>query len=653
MKKIDKILIANRSEIAERIMRTAERMSIQTVAIFSKYDADLPFVARATTSVLLHGDSLAETYLNISQIIQIALDQKVDAVHPGYGFLSENTLFAQAVNDAGLIWIGPQPQIIELLGNKVRAREQAKQFGLPILPALVYDDSLSLSIVKKEIGFPLLIKAAAGGGGKGMKIVQSETDFSAMLESAKREALLAFGNDQVYLEKYLERPRHIEVQILGDQFGNLVHLGERECSIQRRYQKIIEESPSPELNAALRKEICELASRFASSLGYYSACTVEFIYQDQSFYFLEVNTRLQVEHPVTEEICGLDIVAEQINIAAGQKLIQKQDQIDFHGYAIELRICAENPQDHFSPQTGKIFQWFIPQVEGLRVESGVNTGAEIGVHYDSMIAKLIMKAENRSEAIHKMRFVLENTVCLGVDTNIHYLIQILQNDRFINGSYDTGFVKNLVPDAPSRDLPWYLAAVLLMHRKQLLNQKNSLLYSGYRNVKFSDFNLNLRIHDEDLQISYQLEGEKIIFSLQDKTYTTQLLSVNESSIRVQIDDIQKNLSLFFDKKNAVYHVQVQGKALKIRLMERYPSRIKEKETGNYLSPMPGQIKKIFVKEGQSVKAGEPLMILVSMKMENSIVANQDEVVDSVLVEENQIISAQQLLVIMKESNEEI
>ena len=440
-----KLLIANRGEIARRIIRTAHKMGIKTVAVFSEADRNALFVREAYEAVCIGQASSKESYLNIEKIIAAAKQTQADAVHPGYGFLSEREAFSQAVQDAGLIFVGPSPNSIRLMGDKISSKQCARTMNVPLLPGT--ENSVSDPALAKtkaiEIGLPVIIKASAGGGGKGMRIVYHVDQLEEQIGLASREALSSFGDGSVFIEKYLPAPKHIEIQIIADKHGNTFYFHERECSIQRRYQKVIEEAPSPSLNAQLRKEIGEAAVRIAQSCNYSGAGTVEFLLDESmNFYFMEMNTRLQVEHPVTEMITGYDLVELQIKIARNEVLSFKQSEIPMNGHAIEARINAEDPYSEFLPSIGVLTEYEIPQGVGVRVDDAYMKGQEIPIHYDSMIAKLIVHAQDRRMAIEKMKDALHDYRIEGVNTIIPYTQFILNHEEFIQGTMTTKFVEH-------------------------------------------------------------------------------------------------------------------------------------------------------------------------------------------------------------------
>jgi acetyl-CoA carboxylase biotin carboxylase subunit len=462
-----KLLIANRGEIAVRVMRTAREMGIATVAVYSEADRQARHVELADEAVLIGPPPATESYLNIARIIEAAKETGAQAIHPGYGFLSENPVFAEAVLNAGLIFVGPPPQASRLLGNKIESRVMAQRLGVPVTPGATFDKPDPKIVLPKAeaIGWPVLIKAAAGGGGKGMRIVQHAEDLPAALESAAREAGSAFGDATVYLEKYLVRPRHVEFQIFADAHGNAVHLGERECSVQRRHQKIIEESPSVALTPELRLSMGEAATKIVLAAGYTNAGTVEFLLDGDHFYFLEVNARLQVEHPVTEMRTGEDLVEWQLRVASGERLPKTQNELNWRGHAIECRIYAEDPAQNFLPSAGKILVLEEPHIPGVRVDSGIREGSEVSVFYDPILSKVIAYSDTRAGAIRKMGKELEQYVLLGVATPIELLRDILEHPEFQAGRLSTHFLDDHLPNwkpgkATDEDLACALAAAL-------------------------------------------------------------------------------------------------------------------------------------------------------------------------------------------------
>ncbi len=483
--KINKIVIANRGEIALRIIRSAKEMGIKTVAVYSEADRLAMHVRYADEAVFIGEAPSASSYLDIDKILKAAKDTNAEAIHPGYGFLSENANFAQKVKDAGLIFIGPSAESIKVMGSKLGAKESASKFNVPMVPGSgkALSNISEAKETAKKIGFPVLIKASAGGGGKGMRIVEKEEEFEEQVQRASSEAKSAFGDGSVFIEKYISSPKHIEIQILGDQYGNIVHLFERECSIQRRYQKVVEEAPSPVVTPEIRAAMGKAAIEVASSCNYYSAGTVEFIMdENKNFYFLEMNTRLQVEHPVTESISGVDLVKEQIKVAQGEKLSFTQNDLTIRGHSIELRVYAEDPTNDFLPDIGTITHYKKPQGPGIRVDDGFEAGMEIPIYYDPMIAKLTVSAENRETAIARMIRAIDEYEITGVQTTLAFGKFVMQHKAFIDGSFDTHFVKDYFKPEYLNDklseeenmLVALLAGEVLKEKKLNVNRENQI-----------------------------------------------------------------------------------------------------------------------------------------------------------------------------------
>ncbi|WP_420625709.1 acetyl/propionyl/methylcrotonyl-CoA carboxylase subunit alpha [Candidatus Poriferisodalis sp.] len=521
-----RLLVANRGEIARRVFRTASAMGISTVAVYSDGDAEAPFVTDADLSVPLGGRTAAESYLSIDKVIAAAQRSGADAVHPGYGFLSENADFATAVIDAGLIWVGPPPAAIAAMGDKLAAKETMVAAGVPTLPSVPVTEAMSpddLAAAASDVGYPLLVKASAGGGGKGMRIVDSASSLSDAVAAARREAAGAFGDDTVFLERYLPAPRHVEIQVLGDTHGNVVHCFERECSIQRRHQKIIEEAPSPAVTPALRERMGAAAVAGVSTIGYHSAGTVEFLLEgsddDAEFWFLEVNTRLQVEHPVTEEITGLDLVREQIRIAAGAPLGYAQADLAIAGYAVEARLYAEDPANGFLPATGTVELWAPASEPQARFDSGIEMGSVVGTEFDPMLAKVVMAAPTRTEAALGLASALDRTRLGGIVTNRDFLSAVLRSDEFLAGDTTTDFIDRtgLATDSPPyRGLFLHAAAsavaLVAQARNRELATALGFMTSGYRNSVMPDEVLPLTALDPaagevDVSVAYRRQRD--------------------------------------------------------------------------------------------------------------------------------------------------
>lgn len=462
-RKINKVLVANRGEIAVRVLRSIKEMGLQSALLFHRVEQDSPSLKMADETFEIDGETPVSAFLDIEQIVNICKNNNIDAVHPGYGFLSENAKFVEALDAAGISFIGPRPEVMTLMGDKIGSRNFVVERGFPVAPSVIDEgDEESLIAGILGIGFPVVIKASAGGGGKGMQIVRDEALLPDVLKTARVEALRYFGDSRVYAERYIESPRHIEVQVMGDEHGNCVHLWERECSIQRRFQKVIEESPSPALNQEQRESICEVAVGIAKAVNYTGAGTIEFIYApDGEFYFLEMNTRIQVEHPVTEMVTGVDLVAEQIRVAMGKALSISQAEIKQTGHAIECRICAEIPDEDFAPAAGKVLILRPPMGEGSRFDSASYEGQKIGTAFDSMIAKLIVHADDREAATQRALDALDEFVLLGVETNADYISRVLRHPAFVEGETNTGFIKQHEADLKPADTCADLRAALL------------------------------------------------------------------------------------------------------------------------------------------------------------------------------------------------
>ena len=649
MKKIDALLIANRGEIASRIIRTCRKMGIRSVAVFSDADQDSPYVSEADKAIYIGGSAPVDSYLNQDHIIQAAAVSHVDAIHPGYGFLSENAAFAKRCHDEDFIFVGPHPEAIMAMGSKANAKELMISHGVPTVPGYQgADQSLEkLMSAAAKIGYPVLLKASAGGGGKGMRIVHQPQEIQSAIDMAKREAENAFGNGDMIIEKYVSSGRHIEFQIFGDQHGQAIHLFERECTIQRRYQKVIEESPSPIMSAELRARMGAAAVDAAKALNYDNAGTVEFIYDDQSgdFYFLEVNTRLQVEHPVTEEVTGLDLVMMQIESAQGLPLRIDQDEVKLLGYAVEARLYAEDATNQFLPVTGTIERFAWPEVDGLRVETAVKSGSHISIYYDPMIAKLIVWDETRQGAHRKMLYVLRHMVCLGMTTNQDFLCLLFEHQELASGDYDTHFIQNKVnlEDLESHDDQAYIHAAIAatLHTWQDRNNGRKLLRSlpsGWRNSFYQHQLETYTAGNQKYHLHYRAQEDGFEFIYLGVSYQVKLKSVVEDQLRALIDGILHSFTICsIDAETYVHHIEYGQ--IRLSRDERFPMKQQEKLKGGYESPMPSQVVSILVQPGQSVQAGEGLIILSSMKMENIIEAAEDGTVAEIYVSEGQSVEA--------------
>lgn len=639
---MNKILIANRGEIACRIIKTCKKLGIETVAVFSDADKNALHVSMADEAVYIGASEVNASYLQMDKIIEAAKKTNADAIHPGYGFLSENATFAKKLKEVGIIFIAPNADAIEKMGSKALSKAIAQEHHVPTIPGYKGKDQSEATLLSeaKKIGFPLLIKASAGGGGKGMRIVNKESELKSAIQSAKGEAINAFGDDEVLLEKYLPSSRHIEIQIFGDKHGNALYLLERECTIQRRYQKIFEESPSPVLTEDLRKEMGEAAVRMAKALKYDNAGTVEFIYEDGKFYFLEVNTRLQVEHPVTEMVTGLDLVEWQILAAEGKALPLQQENIKGNGYALECRLYAEDAANDFMPVTGKVLKWQTPEVEGARFDTGIQSNSEISVYYDPMISKVIVHSPNRATTLRKMQYVLKNTVCLGTVTNLPFLLHILNQEAFQKGDYDTHYIANHINLAAvnvvsEMHVHFALIATTMHKIEQFLNSKTLL-----KELPFSWSN-NF----------YQATNYEYIFN--EKDYAVEVKE-SEGVYRISIDDenfeVMGNSGIYqingtlhhFDmaENNGSYYVHHKDfSQIVLATKSRFPDAESSEEQSNYISAMPASVFKVMVKPGDKVENGQSLLVLSSMKMENTIAASEDGTIEEIYVSEGENIEA--------------
>ena len=621
------ILIANRGEIACRIMQTAQNMGIKCIAVYVDADADAPFVKMADESVLL-----STSYMDSDAILSAAKQTGAEAVHPGYGFLSENAAFARKVKNNNLIWIGPSAHVIKVMGDKLKAKELAEKSGVPTLPmAADLKDA-------KDLGYPLLIKAAAGGGGKGMRIVTSPKNLKESVISAQREALSGFGDDRIFIERYVKKSRHIEIQILGDEHGNIVHLGERECSIQRRHQKIIEESPSPKVDPFLREQMGEAALKLAKKIKYCSAGTVEFLMDDNTgeFWFLEVNTRLQVEHPVTEEVTGIDLVYEQIKIARGEELEFTQDDISWHGHSIEARLYAEDPGNNFLPEVGTLIAYDTEMAGDIRWDSGVEQGYKVGTDFDPMLSKVIAWAPNRIDAINKLARGLEKAHFGGVKTNRDFLISCLRNESFINGNTTTDFIEREKPNSEqvlSENQIFNASAAIALWiamGNRASDEVTDFMPSNWTNGRMPHQRIKLMILKNEIEIKYQLKRSGLFEVM---GTNCKIHAVDESGIDVEVGshrffaqvtraDDQILINMPFGDLDAV-------------IVPRFIEPGNEVPEGGLVAPMPGKVIEVKVKKGDKVKAGDTLIIIEAMKMEHSIKATENGKVTKLMVSLNQ------------------
>ena len=654
---IRRLLVANRGEIARRVFRTAKEMGIFTVAVYSEGDRDAPFVRDADLAVALGGTSAADSYLDAAKVVEAAMSVGADAIPPGYGFLSENAAFADAVTAAGMTWVGPPSSAIAAMGDKLAAKRTMSDADVPTLPSVEIADSTDLSKIGREIGFPLLVKASAGGGGKGMRVVSDDDELSDAIAGAKREALSAFGNDTVFVERYLETSRHIEIQVLGDQHGTVLHCFERECSIQRRHQKVIEEAPSPVLSEALRHQIGAAAVAAVEAIGYQSAGTVEFLLDgsgdDAEFFFLEVNTRLQVEHPVTEEITGLDLVREQIRIANGEELGYGQADLAITGHSIEARLYAEDPSNEFLPATGNVDIWHPAQTPEVRYDSGIEPGSEVSVEFDPMLAKVISHAPTRTEAALKLALALERTRVHGVTNNRDYLVAVLRSDEFLAGNTTTDFITRV--SIPGQHVPTECeladASIAIALMAQQSNRLNAtalrFMPSGFRNSSMPSQQMVLVHEEHEIAVNYrpQRDGSfEVRIGEEDEVRSARLLSSGSDRFEIQLDDIRAGG--YASKFGNRWYVDIPAGSLVLTEKSRFPEADIADVEGGLTAPMPGKIVAIEVSEGDSVNTSQLLVLMEAMKMEHQIVAAFDGVVTEVRVAVGDQVDNGELLVII-------
>ena len=634
-----KLLIANRGEITCRIIKSAHDMGISCVAVYVDADANSPFVKQADEAV-----RLSDSYLNSKEIIAAAKATGAQAIHPGYGFLSENAKFSRDVLKEGLIWVGPNSRVITSMGDKLKAKVLAEKAGVPTLPMTTDPKKAS------SIGFPILIKAAAGGGGKGMRIVETKKDLKESILSAQREALSGFGDDRVFIERYVGSSRHIEIQILGDSHGNIVHLGERECSIQRRHQKIIEESPSPRVDSEMRKVMGEAAVNLAKKLKYESAGTVEFLVDDKTgeFWFLEVNTRLQVEHPVTEGVTGKDLVYEQLRIARGEELGYEQDDIEWEGSSIEARLYAEDPSNNFLPATGQLIAYQPDLSIEARWDTGVEQGSVIGTDFDPMIAKVISTGKTRTDAANKLALALESLHIGGVITNRDFLVSSLRSEEFHQGLTTSDFIEKVNPQRsiPMKGENLELSSSVAALWIQGLNRNNSntlsQIPSGWRNSRLPRQKLSFKCLEEETTITYQLRRDGS-FDLNEGSIA-KIFSWKESGIDIEIDGQRFFSKVTKNNETVVVHMPWGDAVLEI--LPRFILPGSESETGGLIAPMPGKVIDLKVKVGSKVKKGDTLVILEAMKMEHQVKASEDGKVSKLLIRKDDQLENGALLMVV-------
>ncbi len=619
-----KLLIANRGEIAVRIIRACRELGIRTVAVYSEADAQAMHRRLADESYLIGPAAAAESYLNVERIIEALQESGADAVHPGYGFLSENADFARAVERAGAIWVGPSPEAMELMGSKVAAKRLAEEAYVPTVPGFSEEASgEKLAEEAERIGYPVLVKASAGGGGRGMRVVERPDDFREALQSAAREAEAAFGDGTVFLEKAIVEPRHVEIQVIADNYGNTVHLGERDCSIQRRHQKVVEESPSPAIGEELRRELGEAAVRLAKAAGYRNAGTVEFLLSGDEFYFLEMNTRLQVEHPVTELVTGLDLLHLQLAVAAGERLPLTQEEVRVNGSAIEVRLYAEDPHTAM-PSGGDLLLFEPPEGPGIRNDAGVETGDSVPLDYDPMLAKLIVYAPDRPSAVSRLREALKGYLALGVATNLPLLRQIADHDAFAAGQTTTGFLEahGLTTPSETEIPPEALAAAAVDEASERQPPARDPFAAG-NSHPVGEHRLRYTVGGEEWAVHAHRNGKRWKVEVNGTEVEAEVIARRGGRLYLTVGG--KKVECGVAREGREVLVGLDGYVY--RLTKRRALSLDDLGSGagssqgaSLAAPMPGTVIKLLVEEGAEVEAGEPVLVLEAMKMEQPVQA---------------------------------
>jgi len=645
MTALGKILIANRGEIAVRVIRTARELGYRTVAVYSEADADALHVRQADQAVCIGPAAVGESYLCADKILAAAALTGADAIHPGYGFLSENAQFSSDCAKAGIVFIGPSAPAIELMGSKRLSKIAMLEAGVPCIPGYQGEDQSDNTLLAKasDVGFPLMVKASAGGGGRGMRLVLDPEDLDAQIKTARSEAINAFGNGELILERAVLEPRHIEIQVFADNHGNVVHLGERDCSIQRRHQKVVEEAPSPFVDERLRAHMGEAAVNAARACDYRGAGTVEFLVDaDKNFYFLEMNTRLQVEHPVTEMVTGLDLVAWQLAVAAGEPLPLQQSEIQLRGHAVEVRLYAEDPRKQFMPQTGEVAQWQLVERKGIRVDHGVKVGQTVSPFYDPMLAKIISWGECREEACRKLASAVQDTTLLGVNNNKLFLQNILRHPNFLDGSATTAFIEQYFqadistrgagPDADT------LALAALLFFSRGINE-----HQGWRNSSGARHSFQLRFEGEDFAADLRNVQGITTVSCASTTVALNLLSMGEYTCTVEQEGVRETLSYAFSS-GRLYLDAGRGHFIFEDVTQEAAIAAGGSGSGEVKASMDGAIVDVLVGEGDTVTAGQILVVLEAMKMEHQLKAEVDGVVESVSTHIGEQVKEREVLV---------
>ncbi len=671
------LLVANRGEVARRVFRSCRQLGIRTVAVYSPPDAGAPFVAEADAAVALDG---VRGYLDVDQIVAAAEATGADAVHPGWGFLAENANFARACMKAGLIWVGPPPEAMESMGSKIEARRLMEAAGVPVVPGATLekpDDEAAVVAAGERVGFPLLVKASAGGGGKGMRLATNATELPGAVADAAREAAAAFGDPAVFLERYVSPGRHVEIQVLGDHHGTVVHLFERDCSVQRRHQKLVEEAPSPAVDDDLRARMGDAAVAAAKAVGYHGVGTVECLLgPDGSFYFLEMNTRLQVEHPVTELVTGLDLVRLQLAVAEGRPLPPEVLQARMSGHAVEVRLYAEDPLHDYQPQTGRIEALDFLDVPGLRVDSGVEAGSVIGADYDSMLGKVIATGPTRVEAVRILVDALRRARIHGVGTNRDLLVAILDHEEFGAGKADTGFLERHPPeelvaaalDPRALQLHAVAAALAAQAASRAGAPVLGAVRSGFRNNPgppvVRRFTIGTGDSERQLAVGYRLGPSSGVpqsrtsatnerrsqFTVDGEELDVTLIAARPAAVELLVGSVRRR----FDVRayGDIVHVDSPLGSTALRPVERFPSKESHRPSGSLVAPMPGTVVKVLAAPGDVVVKGDPVVVIEAMKMEHTIGASGDGTVAEVLVEVGHTVDLDQVIAVITSDDDE-
>ena len=628
-------------------------MGISSVAVYADGECHEPFVKEADCAIALAGSSARQTYLDVDKILAAAEIAQADAIHPGYGFLAENANFAEAVIAAGLTWVGPSPSAIAAMGDKLSAKQLMQRAGVPLLPSAKVQANSDLAALVAEIGLPMLVKASAGGGGKGMRVVRDASQVEVAIQGAQREAESAVGDATVFLERWLEKVRHVEIQVLADTHGHIVHLFERECSIQRRHQKVIEEAPSPAVHDALRQSMCEAAIAAAKAIDYSSTGTVEFLLQGETFWFLEMNTRLQVEHALTEAITGIDLVREQLRIAQGETLSFRQDQISMNGHAIEARLYAEDPENDFLPATGNVVAWTPASDPHVRFDAGIETGSSVNIEFDPMLAKVIAHAPTRLEATNKLTRALATTRLQGLTTNRDFLLASLRTPAFGAGDTTTDFIQRMalarrfVPSEAAVHDACIAAAMYAQAACRAAAPVLATLPSGWRNSPMPLERRSYRCAEQVIELNYrrQRSGDFACF-IGDRMFQVRILGHDAHTIVCQIDE--RRIAVEVLPVRDKWFVHGRSTDIEITELPRFPEPHFEVDRGGLSAPMPGKVVDVSVAIGEAVAAGQQLLVLEAMKMEHRITAPVSGTVTQLLVSLEQQVAHGELLVVVEE-----